>query len=136
MLEAVTRTLKAILYELLPLRMSDTKRLLRWAADNQYSVLRLCANVLVLVIRFLARVKLRTWGKIAVFSAGLWIFHHHGMGTLWLIMTGIALIFTNLEETRDGGMSAYSVFNKNFQAMFGQLTAEQLDRQLRQQRDE
>ena len=123
------------MYELVPLRWSDLKRLIKWTTNNQYSLLRLFVNALVLIVRFAGRVKIRTWGKIAAFSAGLGIFHHYGMGTLWLIITGVALIFTNLEESRDSGLSAYSVFNKNFQTLFGQLTGEQLDQQLRQQRN-
>ena len=52
-----------------------------------------------------------------------------GLGSLYLVLSVIAFIFTNLGKRREGEASAYTVFN-NFQALPGQLTGDQLDRQM------
>ena len=69
------KKVSSVLYELIPLRLSDMRRLLRWAADNQYSLLRLLANLLVLFVRVVIRISGRTWGKIVAFALGLGVFH-------------------------------------------------------------
>jgi len=43
----------------------------------------------------------------------------------------LALILVNLGERKEGELSAYSIFNKGFQTLLGQLTGEQIDRDLR-----
>ena len=52
-----------------------------------------------------------------------------GLGSLYLVLSVIAFIFTNLGKRREGEASAYTVFN-NFQALPGQLTGDQLERQM------
>jgi len=76
------KKVSSVLYELIPLRLSDMRRLLRWAADNQYSLLRLLANLLVLFMRVVIRISGRTWGKIAVFALGLGVFHRCVCGSV------------------------------------------------------
>ena len=75
MLESLKKSVSSILYELVPLRLCDMRRLFRWTVDNQYSLLRLFANLLVLVLRLMVRIRWRTWGKILVFALGLGVFH-------------------------------------------------------------
>lgn len=52
------------------------------------------------------------------------------VGPLYILATIVALIFLNLGQRREGEASAYSIFN-NFRALPGQLTADQLDQQVR-----
>ena len=42
----------------------------------------------------------------------------------------VAVIFTNLSQRKAGEASSYSIFN-NFRNLPGQLTADELDRQVR-----
>ena len=51
------------------------------------------------------------------------------MGPVYLLLSIVLFIFTNLGRRREGEASAYSIFN-NFQTLPGQLTADQLDRQM------
>lgn len=44
---------------------------------------------------------------------------------------GRAQIFTNLGDRRQGSQSAYSIFNAGFQALPGQLSSDQLEREIR-----
>ena len=51
------------------------------------------------------------------------------MGPVYLLLSIVLFIFTNLGRRREGEASAYSIFN-DFQTLPGQLTADQLDRQM------
>ena len=51
-------------------------------------------------------------------------------GVLLLIFAGFVAIFTNLGR-RQGGLSAYSIFNKGFQSLQGTLRADDIDREIR-----
>ena len=55
--------------------------------------------------------------------------HRYEFGPIYLVSSIIAFIFMNLGERREGEVSAYSIFN-NFQRLPGQLTNEQLERQM------
>lgn len=45
---------------------------------------------------------------------------------LFVIVTGIVLIFRNLGKRKPGDVSAYSVFNKNFQKPAGSMDADEM----------
>lgn len=53
-----------------------------------------------------------------------------GVGELYVLGTIASLIFCNLGTRKEGEASAYSIFNE-FQRLPGQLTADDLDRQVR-----
>lgn len=55
-------------------------------------------------------------------------------GAVYLVISGLLFIFVSLrggKKRADGELSAYSVFNKNFEAIEGTLSAEQFERELR-----
>lgn len=49
------------------------------------------------------------------------------MEGVYVISTGIVLIFCNLGERTDGSVSAYSVFNKGFYQVLGTFNMEHVD---------
>ena len=53
-----------------------------------------------------------------------------GVGELYVLATVVCLIFLNLGQRKEGEASAYSIFN-GFRRLPGQLTADELDRQVR-----
>ncbi|QDZ25678.1 hypothetical protein A3770_18p81960 [Chloropicon primus] len=53
----------------------------------------------------------------------------YDLGAVYLLLSMVAFIFMNLGKRREGEASAYTIFN-NFQALPGQLTGDQLDRQM------
>ena len=52
------------------------------------------------------------------------------IGPLYVLGSIMAVIFTNLSQRKAGEASSYSIFN-NFRNLPGQLTADELDRQVR-----
>mgnify|MGYP003684844711 CR=1 FL=1 len=80
------------------------------------------------VRRGLACVPLRMWGKLALWSGLTLLARELGLGMPFLIVAAIYAIFSNL-GVRDGGESAYTVFN-GMRALPGQLQAEDLQRDL------
>ena len=55
-------------------------------------------------------------------------------GAVYLVISGLLFIFMSLQggkKRAEGELSAYSVFNKNFEAIEGTLSAEQFERELR-----
>ncbi|CAD8172719.1 unnamed protein product [Paramecium pentaurelia] len=48
----------------------------------------------------------------------------YSMQGLYVIITGFALIFTNLGTREKGTLSAYSIFNKGYKKLMGQMTEE------------
>ena len=54
-------------------------------------------------------------------------------GAVYLVASGFLLLCVNLgnRSRKSGEMSAYSVFNKNCEAIDGTLTAEQFEREIR-----
>ncbi len=120
---------KSPLYELLPIRLTDLEKLITWLWSTQIAVVQLILLLTVFIIRLLLKVTFKTWTKVIILLLAAWIFKE--IGTLFLCIIGFAAIWFNLDDQRKDGLSAYSVFNKNFQAIMGQLTGEQLNRQFR-----
>ena len=79
---------------------------------------------LVLQVKSSVWIGLIAWICMAPFAA------RSGVGELYVLGTIAALIFCNLGTRKEGEASAYSVFN-NFERLPGQLTADELDRQVR-----
>ncbi|CEF70246.1 Uncharacterised domain SAYSvFN-containing protein [Strongyloides ratti] len=50
-----------------------------------------------------------------------------GFGIVYLICFLMFLMFLNMGKRKKGEVSAYSVFNENFEALPGQMTAEQFE---------
>ena len=71
-----------------------------------------------------------------LFRLFLWVliwrvFVYAEFGSLWCMVTGIALIFLNLGQKSDPNeLSAYSVFNKGQHRIPGTLTAEQFENEI------
>jgi hypothetical protein len=52
-------------------------------------------------------------------------------GALAIVCAGIAAVFGGLGTRQPGTLSAYSIFNPGFQRLAGQLSAEDIDREVR-----
>ena len=128
--------MRTVLWELIPVRMRDVSRFLKWLTPNMYAVFRLVVNLIVVASRITTAFIRHNynWMYVLGFSAGLYTSNTYDMGKLFLIVCGIVGIFMNLgNQGKPGELSAYSVFNKNFNSLLGQLTGDMLDRQLRHQ---
>ena len=72
-------------------------------------------------------VKLLLWCSLFLFAV------HFEVGAVYVLTSGFAFIWLNLgsKGRKDGKLSAYSVFNKNFETIKGTLTADQFDNEIR-----
>ena len=64
----------------------------------------------------------------------LWgVFIHLGFGAVFLVVSALIFIYfsTRKNPNQDGKLSAYSVFNPNFERLDGTLTGEQFEKELR-----
>jgi hypothetical protein len=78
-------------------------------------------------------ITLNTWILSLLWFIGWRIFVYAEFGSVWIIASLIAAIFFNLGDRKRGELSAYSVFNENFQHILGTLTADQIDAEIRHQ---
>lgn len=60
----------------------------------------------------------------------LYIFIRIEFGLVYIISSLLYFIFANLGKRREGELSAYHVFNKDFKALPGQLQASQIEAEL------
>ena len=125
--------LRAILYELQPLRYSDLVANVRSLKSNMGGVLGLWRDA----ARLLSSLRVGTILRGVAAVAGLRISHHFHLAELYCIALGVLLMFTNLSTRKNGddSLSAWSVFNDNFVNLLGTLRGEDLDREIRNQLD-
>ena len=124
-------TLRAILYEFLPFTYTDIKyysKKVKSMSREMYmivSTMRLPAASSLNVISPTSAAKLLLW--VIIWRCFVYV----DFGSLWVVLTGIALIFLNLGEKSDpSDLSAYSVFNEGQWRMPGTLTASQFEREI------
>jgi hypothetical protein len=64
--------------------------------------------------------------KIVIWIAGLYASSMYSMHTLYFIFSGFYFMFTNLGKRQEGTLSAYSVFNDNFERLAGTMDGNSL----------
>ncbi|XP_052170567.1 uncharacterized protein LOC127786891 [Diospyros lotus] len=74
---------------------------------------------------------LKAWTIIVTWFILAPVAHQWGLGPLYILATGFAIIFLNLGQRQHGEMSAYSIFNEDFRELPGTLNADRLDRDIR-----
>ena len=73
------------------------------------------------------------WAVAALWFSGACLAHSREIFRLYLCLSGFVFIFTNLGKREPGTLSAYSVFNPNFEELPGTLTASQFEAEIRRQ---
>jgi Uncharacterized conserved domain (SAYSvFN) len=136
----MSRHLRAILYEIQPIRysvlvsyFSDTYRYLSHVCPNIVTwgrgwVPQTCNHV-INTFRALSWDQWKWAIAIALYYVFLrWIHETLDAGPVVLILTALTAIFTVglSDQTNMDGLSAYSVFNKGFQKIMGSIDAEDL----------
>ena len=66
--------------------------------------------------------------KVILWIIGLYVAAYYSVHTLYFITSGFYLMFTNLGKRKEGELSAYSVFNKNFERLHGTMDGTELFR--------
>lgn len=59
--------------------------------------------------------------KIVLWISGLYLSTYYSLHTLYFIFSGFYFMFTNLGKRKEGTLSAYSVFNENFERLHGTM---------------
>ncbi|KAL5008102.1 hypothetical protein ScPMuIL_013683 [Solemya velum] len=76
--------------------------------------------------------KLKLSLKIALWATLWFVFIENGFGAVFFVLSLLVIIYKNTGTVKDkNGLSAYSVFNPNFEQLEGTLTAEQFERELK-----
>lgn len=84
------------------------------------------------IVALLLGIKAKYWLVLALWIFSCRLASELELGPVFLLGTLFAVIFTNL-GTRTSEWSAYSIFNRGARRLGGQLTAEDLDAQMRRQ---
>ena len=126
--------MRAILYEVQPIRFSETDwkfftRTLNRASQAVWYCFKSVPTVFRILILFLRKRTLLVAG-IAIYGLFVrWIHDTIEAGPIVLMITSLALIFTIGLSDNDGNeerLSAYSVFNRGFERLLGSVDAESL----------
>jgi len=124
-----------VAYELTPFSMPSGKEIQQTfnSLNKQASCIsKNILGLLLLVGRWACYKPLKRVGFPLVWVGGLVASQAlMDMGQLFVIVSLFALMMMNLGERQEGEMSAYSVFNKGCQALLGQLTMDQFEREIR-----
>ena len=114
--------------ELLRLRLPhDAPQWQRRAVHLLLHRLRLPEVLLALALRL----GWRFWGGLLAWMAGARLAAAYGLGPVYVIGTIFAGMLLNLGTRQEGQWSAYSLFNPGMRRLPGQMTAEDLDAQIR-----
>ncbi|KAI7845633.1 hypothetical protein COHA_000919 [Chlorella ohadii] len=113
-----------------PLRLRLPANAPAWKR-NTVRFLRQRLHVPEAALALLLRVSLRAWLALAAWMAGARLAARWELGPLYIIATILLLMLLNLGQRREGQWSAYSLFNPGMRRLPGQMTAEDLDRQVR-----
>lgn len=84
------------------------------------------------MVALMLGIKVKYWLILALWILSCRLASELDLGPVFLLGTLFAVIFTNL-GTRTSEWSAYSIFNRGGRRLGGQLTAEDLDAQMRRQ---
>lgn len=83
------------------------------------------------LLALLLHVGPRIWLGLLAWMAGARLAAAYDLGPVYVVTTIFLGIFLNLGQRREGEWSAYSIFNAGMRRLPGQMTAEDLDGQLR-----
>lgn len=123
-------TVKAILYELLPFTFKDIDYYSKKTRSLGKEVCSLCLEFRPPSVASLKVVSAATAAKLLLWCLIWRLFVYAEFGSLWVVITGIAMIFLNLGEKAPSELSAYSVFNRGQWRMPGTLTAQDFEREI------
>lgn len=123
-------TIKDILYEFLPFTDKDIRYYFKKLVSLSRDLYLMCCTMSLSEVWSFNVLSLTSALKLLVWVTIWRLFVYIDFGSLWVVLTGIALIFLNLGERDPTELSAYSVFNKGQWRMPGSLTADQFEREI------
>lgn len=126
---------KCVLYELIPMHPAYAHRqaviFRRVFVESTKIITVKFLEVFVILMKCFTKISGRSWLSFLIW-ASLWkLFIYIEFGSLYIIITLFAAIFSNLGQKQEGDLSAYSVFNKGFTTLLGQSTGQQFDNEIR-----
>lgn len=132
LLLSTSELLYSILLELLPCQWSD----LHLTGKFLLSIIDAFKDLFFFILEEVKSILgdqsiLSTLGYLLLWTIGWMIAIHFQHGLLYFIISLLTFMMTNLGERKEGELSAYSVFNRNFERLPGTLDAEQFDAELR-----
>ena len=108
-------TVKAVLYELVPLRPQDAKKLTEYVQENAGDSVKGLMRGLALLSSQAKLVSLRSYGLVILWIGGAYMslqIGGAGVAQTYVILSILAGMLLNLGKREAGTLSAYSVFNQ------------------------
>ncbi|XVF52393.1 hypothetical protein PTKIN_Ptkin05aG0014700 [Pterospermum kingtungense] len=102
----------------------------RWK-KKLYSFLHNRLKLPDILLMAIFSLSLKAWALIILWFILAPVAHKWELGPLYILGTGFGLIFLNLGRRQPGDVSAYSIFNEDFQELPGTLNADAIDRDIR-----
>ncbi|CAL0331199.1 unnamed protein product [Lupinus luteus] len=96
-----------------------------------YSILHDKLKLPDIILMVIFTLSLKAWVFIIMWFIFAPVAHRWDLGPLYILATGFCLILFNLGKRQAGDVSAYSIFNEDFQELPGTLNADRLDRDIR-----
>ena len=125
----MSKTVKNVLYELIPLRPQDAYKIGTYMRENVGELLSSMVSGLYHVTKSARRLSLFYWCIGSAWTTALCIVLRFfpEFVKIFVVVTSLVLMLFNLDKKKNGDVSAYSVFN-NFQRLVG-AAEEQLERE-------
>lgn len=106
----------AFLYELVPCRPQDVVKIGVYIRDNSRDVFRAIYRGVRALPSSLTTYQ---WASLTAWAAGFYASISFNFAQIFLIISIVAMMLTNLSKRERGTLSAYSVFNEGFQRLQG-----------------
>ena len=127
--------LKAIAYELQPIRLSDAKKCVYWLMRNSKDIVLFLIRVIYFLWKLITNISSFLTPILiiltSIFCVGLYLSIVYDFMQLYFIMVLFILMMSSLGKRKKGELSAYSVFNMNQQRLLGTLTVDAFENEIR-----
>lgn len=135
MADRVWALVKAVAYELQPVRLQDLQSTAAWLKESAcspelWALLATACELLRTQLYGLSSLPVHWYALSAAWLGGWALFAYLEFGSLWLLLSLFGLLFANLGERKAGEVSAYSVFNAGFKRLLGTRTAEDFEQDI------
>jgi len=131
----VINAVKSLGYELIPLRPKDAVKLVSYIWQNTTTlVLFLFSSssaVAKFIVKFLASLRATQYVYASIVLSLFAIACYLEFAQVFCITLAIWALFASLGKRKKGELSAFSVFNKGFKSLMGQMKGEMIDREIR-----
>jgi hypothetical protein len=127
---SLVTVIRAVLYELLPLRPKDAVKMGHELVSSVLSIASALKSGSVFLVRRVTRgASISRILVLSVFFGGMYLSGETWRPLVCVASAILALFLFGLDHVKREGLSAYSIFNRGQERLAGTITTEQLERQ-------